>query len=113
MTRLTLLGLAALLAAPTSLPAQAIQPQPRTTIGIVKTIASGTVTTTDRDGKEWAFGIDAATKVIAKGASHVTAAVKAKGAVTSVADLVKEGQRIRVRYVEQDGKLRATEIRVI
>jgi hypothetical protein len=92
---------------------QASKPQLRTGVGTVKLVAADMVTVTDRDGKDWSFAIDTSTKVVPKGASHAAAAARKAGEPTAITDLVKDGQRIRVRYFEMDGKLRASEIRVI
>jgi hypothetical protein len=90
-----------------------IKPQLRTALGTVKLVAADMVTVTDRDGKEWSFAVDTATKVVAKGAGHATAAARKAGETVALTDLIKDGQRLRIRYFERDGKLRASEIRVI
>jgi hypothetical protein len=76
-------------------------------------VAADMVTVTDRDGREWSFAVDTATKVVAKGAGHATAAARKAGETVALTDLIKDGQRLRIRYFERDGKLRASEIRVI
>lgn len=93
--------------------AQESKPQLRTAVGTVKVVATDMVTVTDRDGKEWSFAVDAATKVVAKGAGHTTAAARTSGEAVAPTHLIKDGQRIRIRYFETAGKLRASEIRVI
>ena len=85
----------------------------RTAVGVVKIIAADMVTLTDRGEREWSFAVGETTKVIARGVGHKSAGAQQTGKPLAITDLVKEGQRVRVRYYEADGKLRAAEVRVI
>jgi len=82
--------------------------------GTVKTVAADSVTVTDAAGKDWTFGVDAKTKLIAAGGSHKTAETKAAGKTPAIADIVKTGAKIAVKYHDMGaGKLHAAEVRVL
>ncbi len=80
--------------------------------GKVKSVAADTVTVTDKAGKDWTFGITTDTKVIAKGGSHKAYDAAKENKPLVVTDIVKEGQKVRVKYSEMEGKMQAAEIRV-
>jgi hypothetical protein len=114
--------------------------------GVVKTVTADTLTIKDADGKDWAFVIDASTKIALRAAEKVdvpsSSAVKGGKVLPStpaskpeekvavapaspveggkvlpskaakIAD-VKEGQRVQVTYRTADGKMHATQVRVM
>ena len=82
--------------------------------GTVKTVAADSVTVTDAAGKDWTFAVDAKTKLIAAGGSHKTAETKASGKSPALADVVKSGAKVAVKYHDMGaGKLHAAEVRVL
>jgi purine nucleoside permease len=93
--------------------AQDDKPARRTTLGIVKSVVKDAITMIDRDEKEWVFTVDATTKIVVRGLVQPAATAPDTDVLLALPALVKEGLRIRVRYLEIDGKLRAAEIRVI
>ena len=84
-----------------------------THIGNIKAVAADSLTVTGgKGGADMVFTIDTTTKVIAKGGSHKSAAAKEAGKPLLITDTVKEGQRVRVKYHDMDGKMHAAEVRV-
>jgi hypothetical protein len=83
-----------------------------TATGTVKSVAADSMVVTDKDGKDWTFAVDSQTKVVAKGASHMTAEKKAAGETVTLADAVKEGAKVSVKYHDMDGKMHAASVRV-
>ena len=82
--------------------------------GTVKSVAADSIVVTDAAGKDWTFAVDAKTKLIAAGGSHKTAETKSMGKSPSVADVVKEGGKVSVKYHElEGGKMHAAEVRVL
>jgi hypothetical protein len=81
--------------------------------GKVKTVAADSVTVTDKAGKDWTFNVTPETKVIAKGGSHKAYDAAKENKPLMVTDIVKEGQKVRVKYSEMDGKMAAAEIKVM
>ncbi len=80
--------------------------------GTVKSVAADSIVVTDKDGKDWTFAVDEHTKVIAKGASHMSAEKKAAGEPVTIVDAVKEGAKVNVKYHDMDGKMHAASVRV-
>jgi hypothetical protein len=80
--------------------------------GTVKSVAADSVVVTDKDGKDWTFAVDTATKVIAKGASHKSDEKKAEHAPMMITDVVKTGDKVSVKYHDMDGKMHAASVRV-
>ena len=80
--------------------------------GTVKSVAADMLTVTVK-GQDMMFGVDAKTKVIAKGGAHKTAESKDAGKILTVTDLVKGGQKVTVKYDDMAGKMHAAEIRVM
>ncbi|HEY7120796.1 MAG TPA: hypothetical protein VH475_29700 [Tepidisphaeraceae bacterium] len=80
--------------------------------GTVKSVAADSIVVTDKDGKDWTFAVDSHTKVIAKGASHMSAEKKASGEPVTIADAVKEGEKVSVKYHDMEGKMHAASVRV-
>ncbi len=81
--------------------------------GTVKSVAADSVVVTDKDGKDWTFAVDTATKVIAKGASHKSDEKKAEHAPMMITDVVKTGDKVSVKYHDMDGKMHAASVRVM
>ena len=82
--------------------------------GTVKTVAADSITVTDAAGKDWTFAVDAKSKLIAAGGSHKTAEIKGQGKSLTIADLVKEGGKVSVKYHQlEGGKMHAAEVRVL
>jgi hypothetical protein len=82
--------------------------------GTVKTVAADSITVTDAAGKDWTFAVDAKTKLIAAGGTHKTAETKSLGKSPMIADMVKEGGKVAVKYHEMEGgKMHAAEVRVL
>ena len=84
-----------------------------TAIGTVKSVAADAIVVTDKDGKDWTFVVDKTTKVFAKGASHMTEEKKASGEVMTIADSVKVGEKVNIKYHEMGDKKHAASVRVI
>jgi len=81
--------------------------------GTVKSVAADSVVVTDKDGKDWTFAVDTATKVIAKGASHKSAEKAAEHEKLMITDMVKTGDKVSVKYHDMDGKMHAASVRVL
>lgn len=81
--------------------------------GTVKSVAADSVVIADKDGKDWTFAVDTATKVIAKGASHKADEKKAEHAPMMITDVVKTGDKVSVKYHDMDGKMHAASVRVM
>ena len=81
--------------------------------GTVKSVAADSVVVTDKDGKDWTFAVDNATKVVAKGASHKSDEKKAEHAPMMITDVVKTGDKVSVKYHDMDGKMHAASVRVM
>lgn len=89
------------------------KPKTMTTVGFVKTVSADSLLVNMGPGKEWTFTVDAMTKVIAKGGSHKSDAAKDAGTPLMITDIVKEGQRVQVKYHEMEGKMIAEQVRVM
>jgi hypothetical protein len=81
--------------------------------GTVKSVTADSLIVTDKDGKDWTFAVDGETEVIAKGASHKTADMKAAGEKTIVTDFVKEGAKVQVKYHDMGETKHAASVRVM
>ena len=84
-----------------------------TATGTVKAVAADSLTVTDKDGKDWMFTVDKATKVVAKGGSHMAADKKANNEAVTIADAVKVGEKVSVKYHDMGDKKHAAMVRVI
>jgi hypothetical protein len=113
-----------------------------TAVGAVKAVAADSLTVSDATGKDWTFVIDAKTKILAptgkegvdvgtaspveggKVMPSTPAAGKETVDVAPVSPIeggkvipakthIKEGQRVQVSYHTVDGKMHATQIRVM
>ena len=77
-----------------------------TATGTVKSIAADSLAITV-GSKDMTFGIDSSTKFVGKGLS-----TKSGGAPMKPADAVAAGDRVRVAYHDQSGKLHAATVTV-
>jgi len=84
-----------------------------TAVGTVKSVAADSIVVTDKDGKDWTFMVDKATKVFAKGGSHMTAEKKANNEPVTIADAVKVGEKVNIKYHDMGDKKHAATVRVI
>jgi hypothetical protein len=75
---------------------------------IVKSVSGSTVTVT-ANSKDTTFAVDSTTKVTGKGIGTKS---KAKGGKVTVADLLNEGDRVTVKYMEMGSTMHATGIEV-
>ena len=89
------------------------KPKTMTAVGFVKTVAADSLGVNGGPGKDWTFTIDATTKIIAKGGTHKSDAAKDAGKPLMITDIVKEGQRVQVKYHDMDGKMHAAQVRVM
>lgn len=88
------------------------QPKTTTVVGFVKTVAADSLAVNGGPGKDWTFTVDTTTKVIAKGGTHKSDAAADAGKPLMITDIVKEGQRVQVKYHDMDGKMHAAQVRV-
>jgi hypothetical protein len=92
-----------------------------TAVGAVKTVAADSLTINDGPGKEWRFVIDETTKIIPRtGRETIDVAPVSPvegGKVMPSKRLmitdVKGGQRVQVNYHNVNGKMHATQVRVM
>jgi hypothetical protein len=75
---------------------------------IVKSV-SGTSVTVTADNKDTTFAVDAKTKVTGKGIGTKS---KAKGGKPTIGDLLQNGDRVTVKYMDMGGMMHATGIEV-
>ena len=75
---------------------------------IVKSVSGSSVTVTS-SGKDATFNVDAKTKVVGKGMGTRS---RMKGGKPTIADLLKEGDRVTVTYMDMAGAMHATKIDV-
>jgi len=79
--------------------------------GTVKAVSQGSLTVM-QGAQEFQFVVDNETEVIGKGAGTKTKTAKEAGKGVVITDLVKENQRVMVRYREAEGKLVAAQVRL-
>ena len=82
-----------------------------TAAGKVSAVTADSITVKGKDG-EWTFGIDKATTVVAKGASHKMAAMKADKKPSMVTDYVSVGDDVSVRYHDMGSSKHAATVTV-
>jgi hypothetical protein len=83
-----------------------------TASGKVKTVSSDSVTVTKGE-EAWTFVVDKDTRVVEKGGSHQAKYSKAMNKPLTVTSMLKTDESVVVTYREKDGKLLASEIRVL
>jgi uncharacterized protein DUF5666 len=113
MRRVPLLALpvlaAAILSWPTGLRAQ----DTKTASGTVTAVGADSVTVKVMD-KDMTFNVDAKTDVIASGAGHKAKAAQEKGMTgPKLADVLKVGQPVEIKYHDMGGTLHAASIRAV
>lgn len=81
--------------------------------GTVKSVADDSLVVTGKDGKDWTFVVDSATKVVAKGAGHMAADKKEAHEAMKITDVVKEGAKVSVQYHDMGGTMHAATVRVM
>ena len=79
--------------------------------GAVKSVAADKLTIT-HEGKDMIFVVNNETSVVAKGASHKMRAAEGAGKSTMITDFVMEKQSVAIKYIEDEGKMYAREVRV-
>jgi hypothetical protein len=98
-----------------------IKAKTMTAVGAVKTVTADSLAINDGPGKDWTFVIDAATKIIPRAGQEtleVTPVSPVPGGKVipskslTIAD-IKEGQRVQVKYRTVNGKLHATQVRLM
>jgi hypothetical protein len=98
-----------------------IKAKTMTAVGAVKTVAADSLAINDGPGKDWTFVIDATTKILPRAGQETIdvppASAPQGGKVLpstrlTIAD-IKEGQRVQVKYHNVNGKMHATQVRVM
>ena len=98
-----------------------IKAKSMTAVGAVKTVAADSLTINDGPGKDWTFVIDATTKIIPRAGQETLDVAPVSpvegGKVIPSKPLmiteIKEGQRVQVNYHKVNGKMHATQVRVM
>jgi hypothetical protein len=97
-----------------------IKPKTMKAVGAVKTVAADSLTINNGPGKDWTFVIDSTTKIIAgagQEAVDVTPVSPVPGGQVIPKPLIitelKEGQRVEVNYRNVNGRMHATQVRVM
>jgi hypothetical protein len=92
-----------------------------TAVGAVKTVTADSLAINDGPGKDWTFVIDATTKILPRAGQETidvppTSAPQGGKVIPSkrlmITD-IKEGQRVQVNYHNVNGKMHATQVRVM
>jgi hypothetical protein len=83
-----------------------------TATGTVKTVTDQALTVT-KGAQSWDFVIDRETRVVRKGGTHDMAYSKEMHKPRTVSTIIKPDESVVVTYHEKDGKLLASEIRVM
>lgn len=82
-----------------------------TASGVVSAVTGSSLTVKETSG-ESTYSIDGNTKVIGTGAGTKSKAAAAAGQKTTILDFVSNGDTVQVRFTEQGGSKRASEVRV-
>jgi Cu/Ag efflux protein CusF len=98
-----------------------IKAKSMTAVGAVKTVAADSLTINDGPGKDWSFVIDATTKIIPRAGQETidvgpVSPVEGGKVLPSTRLMItdiKEGQRVQVKYHNVNGKMHATQVRVM
>jgi len=98
-----------------------IKAKTMTAVGAVKTVTADSLAINDGPGKDWTFVIDATTKIIPRTGQEtidVTPASPVKGGKVIpsqplIITDIKEDQRVEVKYHNVNGKMHATQVRVM
>ena len=92
-----------------------------TAVGAVKTVAADSLAINDGPGKDWTFVTDATTKILPRAGQETIDVASVSpvegGKVLPSTRLmitdIKEGQRVQVKYHNVNGKMHATQVRVM
>jgi hypothetical protein len=98
-----------------------IKAKTMTAVGAVKTVTADSLAINDGPGKDWAFVIDATTKILPRAGQETidvppTSAPQGGKVIPSTRLMItdiKEGQRVQVKYHNVNGKMHATQVRVM
>jgi hypothetical protein len=113
MRRVPLLALPVLAAAILSWPSGLRAQDTKTATGTVTAVGADSVTVKVMD-KDMTFNVDAKTDVIASGAGHKAKSAQEKGMTgPKLADVLKAGQAVEVKYHDMGGTLHAQSIRAV
>ena len=82
-----------------------------TAAGKVSAVTTDSVTVKGKDG-EWKFDVDKATTVVARGASHKMAAMKADKKPSTVTEYVSVGDDVSVKYHDMGASKHAATVTV-
>ena len=80
--------------------------------GKVTAVSGNTITVADGDGQAWSFEVTGKTVVVAEGAAHKADRLSSVGKKTTLAEFVRENQRVTVSYLEEDGTRIVEKLRV-
>jgi hypothetical protein len=89
----------------------ATAPKAMTAIGKVTAVSADSLTVKGKDA-EWTFAVDKSTTVIAKGASHKMAAMKADKQPTLITEFVSVGDDVSVKYHDMGATKHAATVTV-
>jgi hypothetical protein len=92
-----------------------------TAVGAVKTVTADSLAINDGPGKDWTFVIDATTKILPRAGQETidvppTSAPQGGTVIPNTRLMItdiKEGQRVQVKYHNVNGKMHATQVRVM
>jgi len=98
-----------------------IKAKTMTAVGAVKTVAADSLAINDGPGKDWTFVTDATTKILPRAGQETidvapVSPVQGGKVIPSKALMItdiKEGQRVQVKYHNVNGKMHATQVRVM
>ena len=98
-----------------------IKAKTMTAVGDVKSVTADSLAINGGPGKDWTFVIDAATKILRRAGQETldvapVSPVEGGKVIHSTPLLItdiKEGQRVQVKYRNVDGKMRATQVRLM
>jgi len=79
--------------------------------GAVTAVTADSLSVKGKAG-DWTFAVDGKTQVVAKGASHKSAAAKADAKPTPITDFVHVGDEVQVKY-HDDATKHAASVRVV
>ena len=81
--------------------------------GKVKAVSGNAVTVIADDGAEQTFEVTAKTKIVGSGCHRRAHALEANGKRATVEEFVREDQRVRVEYREENGTRYIEKLRVL
>jgi hypothetical protein len=90
---------------------KAAAPKVQTAMGKVTAVAADSVTVKGKDA-EWTFAVDKATDVLAKGATHKSATMKAESTPVVITDFVHVGDDVTVKYHDMGATKHAASVSV-